>query len=443
MEDNLNLLLVGLDSSTIELIKSSFSENRIMYRLSYLQDVFEIKKFARDDVEAVFLFSNRQEYKAIEEVKKINQLLPRAAVVLLSPRGQSQLIIGAFRSGLFDFLTLPLDKNEIRTVLYRLKLHGITRHEHLSPERALLQYFARPENFTSVEDVFSSLTRYLETFLKKEREIVIKFKKDNFLPFAKKLKLTASQIKRIERFLKDNTGLIFGLRYVQNKFYFLIKSGTEEVSYLETTNISSFSIREVLNNYVANVLRTSLVILDENNQREQIKLLTLTDDVTGLFNQRKLIEDLDFFISRYPFDKFGFSLLFVDIDHFKNVNDQFGHVVGSKLLIDMAAIVKTQLRSSDLVYRYGGDEFIILLPKTEIDVAKKIAVRMSQAVKNAEFEVVTGHKYHLSLSIGIAGYPQDAMDAKAIIDFADKMMYLSKKSGRGKVFHINEVIAFK
>jgi diguanylate cyclase (GGDEF)-like protein len=134
-------------------------------------------------------------------------------------------------------------------------------------------------------------------------------------------------------------------------------------------------------------------------------------------------------------------LLFIDIDYFKNVNDQYGHIVGSQLLIDMATVIKAQLRSNDLVYRYGGDEFIVLLPSSSIEDSKKIAVRISEAVKSAEFKIDTEVKYKLSLSIGIAEYPTDANSAKSIVEFADKMMYLSKKSGRGKVFHITEVVS--
>ena len=172
-----------------------------------------------------------------------------------------------------------------------------------------------------------------------------------------------------------------------------------------------------------------------------MRMLSLTDEVTGLFNQRKLVEDLEYYISRYQHDQQGFSLLFVDIDYFKTVNDQFGHVVGSQLLIDMSLVLKAQLRGSDLVYRYGGDEFIVLLPRTSLDITKKIALRISESVKAAEFTIGPDKKYRLSLSVGIAEFPSDATTAKAIIDFADKMMYMSKKSGRGKVFHVNEVVA--
>jgi diguanylate cyclase (GGDEF)-like protein len=228
---------------------------------------------------------------------------------------------------------------------------------------------------------------------------------------------------------------------LNNRFYFLVKDGEGNLTYLVVKNTSAYSIKDILSDYLSNVLKTSVTILTESKKREEMRLLSLTDEITGLFNQRKLVEDLDLYISRFQHDRNGFALLFVDIDYFKNVNDQFGHVVGSQILIDMAKVVKNQLRSTDLVYRYGGDEFIVLLPRTTIEESKMIALRISEAVKAAEFDIEREEKYRLSLSVGIAEYPNDADTAKSIIEFADKMMYLSKKSGRGKVFHVSEVVA--
>jgi diguanylate cyclase (GGDEF)-like protein len=166
-----------------------------------------------------------------------------------------------------------------------------------------------------------------------------------------------------------------------------------------------------------------------------MRRLALTDEITGLWNQRKLSQDLEEKVAVQG----SFSLLFIDIDFFKNVNDQFGHVHGSQLLIDMAAILRRELRGSDLIYRYGGDEFIVLLPDVGLDSAKHTALRLSGAIKAHDFSVQE-RPYKLSLSVGIATYPEDAQTARALIDFADQMMYMSKKSGRGKVFHVTEVL---
>lgn len=441
IEDRLEILAIGLDSFSIESIKKSLRENKVKYRISFIQDLSEVEEFSKRSVQAVFFYSNRQSQKTIDDIRKINQLLPRAAITLMCPRPDYHGIVGAFRAGLFDFLALPIDSNEIRTVIYRLKLHGALNDGQWTPERAVLHLFSRPESFGSIDDVALGLNQYLALFFTVEKEI--EFTQDSkFLPsLQRKLKLSEHQVKRIKRFFDDDTGLIFGLRFLEDKFYFLVKQGGGKMSYLVARNTSDFPIKELLSNYLSNVLKTSLSILIQSKHREEMKLLTQIDEVTGLYNQRKLIEDLEHYVLRYQHDQVGFSLLFVDIDYFKNVNDQFGHVVGSQLLVDMSEVVKSHLRSTDLVYRYGGDEFIVLLPRTSIEITKKIALRMSEAVKKAEFNIGEDKKYRLSLSVGIAAFPEDATSAKSIIEFADKMMYLSKKSGRGKVFHVTEVVA--
>lgn len=440
--DVLDILAIGVDSFSFETIKKSLRENKLKYRISFIRDVSDLASFNKRTVQAVFFYSNRQSQKTIDDIRKIHQLIPGAGITLLSPHSEPHGIVGAFRAGLFDFLTVPLDKNEIRTVIYRMKIHGAIQNSEWSPERAVLHLFSRPESFSSVTDVASTLGQYISKFFKVEKDIQFSSNEKTLNSLQKKLKLTEHQMKRIKRFLADETGIIFGLRFVGDNCYFLVKNGAGRLSYLVCKNSSEYSIKDILSDYLANILKTTLSILTESKSHEKMRMLSLTDEVTGLFNQRKLIEDLELYTGRFQHDNIGFSLLFVDIDYFKNVNDQYGHVVGSQLLVDMAAILKKQLRSSDLVYRYGGDEFIVLLPRSSVEETKKIALRISESVKSADFTIQeTGEKYKLSLSIGVAQFPQDATSVKGIIDFADKMMYMSKKSGRGKVFHINEVVA--
>ena len=437
----LEILAIDLDSFSIEAMKKALKENGLKYHISFLQNVTEIDTYSKKSVRAVFFYSNRQSQKTTHEVRKINLVFPKAAIILLSPKADQQVIIGAFRAGLFDFLSLPIDEHEIRTIIYRLQLHEVIQSGMWNPERAVLHLFSRPEIFSAIGDIAASLDQYLNLFFQIEENKLYSSQKELEEELQKRFKLNDSQRKRIIRFIKDPSGLIFGLRFYKNKFHFLVKKGEGDFSFLVARNTSDFKIHEILSDYLSNVLKTSLSILSESKRIDQIRLLSLTDEVTGLFNLRKLVEDLEHYISRYGHEKQVFSLLFVDIDYFKNVNDQFGHVVGSQILIDMAAILKIQLRSSDLVYRYGGDEFIILLPKSNLEESKRIAVRISEAVKATEFSIDHDKKYRLSLSIGIAEFPSDADSAKSIIEFADKMMYMSKKSGRGKVFHINEVVA--
>ena len=172
---------------------------------------------------------------------------------------------------------------------------------------------------------------------------------------------------------------------------------------------------------------------------QNMELLAKTDEVTGLFNQRKLIQDLEDAVCLHRENQESFSVLFLDVDHFKNVNDEFGHLVGSQLLRDIGMVLVNTVRGTDYIYRYGGDEFIVIMPKVNLDYVYDIAARILQNIKETEFKIENGKTYRLTLSIGIAEFPTDAQSAHEIIQFADEMMYMSKKSGRGRVFHINEV----
>jgi diguanylate cyclase (GGDEF)-like protein len=437
----LEILLVGLDTFSIETIRTYLQEIGPTFRLSFLNDISEIKGIEKNKIDAVFFYSNRQSQKTIQDIRRISIECPQAAIILLSSRIDYHGLVGSFRAGLFDFLALPIEEVELRTIIYRLQLHEVIQGGQWNPERAVLHLFSRPESFSSIEDISVTLNQYLNLFFNLEKHILYSSEFEMMGDFRAKFKFTPHQEKRIKRFLKDPLGLFFGLRFFKNEFHFLIKTGDEKFSYVVASNLSDFETHDILSDYLNNVLKTSLSILSDSKKREQTRLLSLTDEVTGLFNQRKLLEDLDFHISKYQTQKDHFTLLFIDIDYFKNVNDQYGHVVGSQLLIDMAQVLKKQLRSHDLVYRYGGDEFIVLLPKSNLAESKNIAMRISESVKGADFKIEGSIPYKLSLSIGIAEFPHDGQNAKSMIEFADKMMYLSKKSGRGKVFHISEVVA--
>lgn len=177
-----------------------------------------------------------------------------------------------------------------------------------------------------------------------------------------------------------------------------------------------------------------------NKEKEQnLMALATTDDVTGLYNQRKLSQDLASAVDYHERESKNFSIMFIDVDHFKSVNDNYGHVTGSKLLQDIGEELSHLLRSSDDIYRYGGDEFVVIMPSVNIQTVHEIATRILAKIKSKKFDVGDGTDFHLSVSIGIAQYPTDATSAIEIIRFADEMMYQSKKSGRGKVFHIKEV----
>ncbi len=166
---------------------------------------------------------------------------------------------------------------------------------------------------------------------------------------------------------------------------------------------------------------------------EKIQELTITDDCTGLFNARHLYKTLEKEVYRSGRFAYEFSLLFIDLDHFKQVNDTHGHLIGSKLLAEIGYLVKAQLRLIDYAFRYGGDEFVVLLPQTGKDQAVVVAKRLQDALRASSFCQEEGLNLNVRASIGLATFPNDARDAHDIIRQADEMMYVVKNSTRDNI----------
>ncbi len=165
----------------------------------------------------------------------------------------------------------------------------------------------------------------------------------------------------------------------------------------------------------------------------EARSLCYIDDVTEFYNQRYLGMALDSEISRCQRTNTAFSVLFIDIDHFKKVNDTQGHLIGSNILKQLSKILKTNIRSVDYGFRYGGDEFILLLSNTEQGEAEKVAERIRSQVQGHVFNV-DGLDLKITLSIGVATFPEHAETKEQIIGMADKAMYDGKNKSRNIVF---------
>jgi len=166
---------------------------------------------------------------------------------------------------------------------------------------------------------------------------------------------------------------------------------------------------------------------------EKIQELTITDDCTGLFNARHLYKTLETEVYRSARFGYEFTVLFIDLDHFKYVNDTHGHLIGSKLLAEVGYLVKAQLRLIDYAFRYGGDEFVVLLPQTGKDAGLVVAKRLRDNFRTGLFCREEGLNLNVRASIGLATYPQDAKTPQDIIRQADEMMYLVKNTTRDNI----------
>lgn len=171
---------------------------------------------------------------------------------------------------------------------------------------------------------------------------------------------------------------------------------------------------------------------------KQMSELVVTDDLTQLFNYRYLEQTLDSELRRSQRYKSHISLVFLDIDHFKEVNDANGHQVGSQLLIELAKMLMENLRDVDIIARYGGDEFVVVLPETSVDTTYQIVKRLQKNIREERFLKKRGLKIHITVSFGIAGFPVHAKNKEDLLKLADFAMYRAKQAGRDKIFIAGE-----
>jgi diguanylate cyclase (GGDEF)-like protein len=175
------------------------------------------------------------------------------------------------------------------------------------------------------------------------------------------------------------------------------------------------------------------IAIENSRSVEKIQELTITDDCTGLYNARHLYKTLETEVYRSSRFGYEFSVLFIDLDHFKQVNDTHGHLIGSKLLAEIGYLIKAQLRLIDYAFRYGGDEFVVLLPQTGKDQALTVAKRLRDALRVSMFCKEEGLNLNVRASIGLATYPHDAKSPHDVIRQADEMMYLVKNTTRDNI----------
>lgn len=165
----------------------------------------------------------------------------------------------------------------------------------------------------------------------------------------------------------------------------------------------------------------------------KLEALSQIDELTQIPNRRHGMSRLESQINHSDRHEFELTLLILDIDLFKSVNDRFGHKAGDELLVQFSALISNLARTSDTVYRHGGEEFVVVLPNTDADGGLTFAERFRQAVEEYEFIVDTNTTIHMTTSIGAAFFPAQGATAGDLFLVADKALYKAKDFGRNRV----------
>jgi len=218
----------------------------------------------------------------------------------------------------------------------------------------------------------------------------------------------------------------------------LTGSGTEEVAvqaiqegavgYLSKNDLS----QEKLVNTIDAALDKWTQLQQARADKKELERLANFDSLTGLYNRQAILGKLHDLIKRAERYKEDFSLSMLDIDHFKRVNDRYGHLTGDEVLERTATLIRRNIRDTDVAGRYGGEEFIILLPQADLSSAMVVAERIRSIIEDAEMKDSTGDVFAVTVSQGLTGWERDE-DAASLISRADAALYEAKEKGRNQV----------
>jgi len=218
----------------------------------------------------------------------------------------------------------------------------------------------------------------------------------------------------------------------------LTGSGTEEIAaqafqegavgYLPKSSLSQKKLGNIIDVALDKWMRLQQAMAD----KEKLERLANFDSLTGLYNRRTILGKLHELINLANRYKEDFSLVMLDIDHFKRVNDRYGHLTGDEVLEKIAALIRRNIRDTDTVGRYGGEEFIIILPQTNLSSAWGVAERLRTIIEKAEMKDPAGTVFAITVSQGLAGWERDE-DATSLISRADEALYKAKEKGRNRV----------
>jgi diguanylate cyclase (GGDEF)-like protein len=208
---------------------------------------------------------------------------------------------------------------------------------------------------------------------------------------------------------------------------FYIVNSYEKVKEKQTEDLKALNLKlEYKVQERTNELKQANQLLEQEKSR--LKKLSYTDQLTSLYNRYKIKELFDYEKKQIIRYKTELAIIIIDIDYFKTINDSYGHTVGDLILIELANLLQTIVRNSDVVSRWGGEEFVILAPKTNLEQARVLAEKIRHKIKSHHFS----HDIHMTVSFGVTSF-QENDTLERIILRADEALYKAKESGRDRV----------
>lgn len=372
-----------------------------------------------------------------EQLEQIRASFTECDLIGLSSTDSAQLALLCIRSGFTDFLMKPTSPEELSWAIRKCQ----QRHELLQklnePATGVIRALTQISSCTTPTLVRICTLEYAQSLVGSSGAAWIRLTdedmtRSDLLCFIPRGLSPLQVMKKVpsKKIWKDGNPPLLSKKKHGETFKLYVQNPHRKEGILFWGLRAKPKRRSV--QAVRTLLEHSELSLLNIHKFEEIKQQTFVDDLTGLYNSRYLKFAIVNAIQRCKTPTDCFSVLFIDVDHFKMVNDGNGHVVGSEFLVAIGKTVRHAVRNIDPVFRYGGDEFVVILHGTATEGAKEIAERIRKHIERRVF-VIKGVKLQATVSIGIACYPEHAKDHEQILRLADEAMYSVKKNTRNAV----------
>ncbi|UCF30576.1 MAG: diguanylate cyclase [bacterium] len=455
-----NRLLVVDDDRFSRIFCRQILEEEDSFEIEEAVDVDSaLARIRRGGIDLVISDLVMPEKSGLDLVESLRLEYPELKVILITGHATIESAVKAMKLGALDYIRKPLNPAEFKVVVSRAidQLRLTRENQELKNNLKLFDVSSRMTRIIEIEELYNVIfdlmlqeigaTRgflYLVDQEQGESRILISegfdqelnedLDKQLFKAYGKTLSdLTEphvpQRIRPVDVRYRSSSDAIRSVMFIplRNK-----KDLVGMVVYFDTEREGAFdesalTTAAFLCNHACTALENALLY-------SQAKVLTITDDLTNVYNYRYLNNILDRELLRAQRLNSSMSVLFLDLDSFKKVNDRHGHLVGSKILIELAGILKEAVRKVDAVARYGGDEYIVVLTDTSADGAMIVAERIRQMIEDYTFLEQEKYSIKLTVSVGVAAYPEHAKSKVDLLHLADEAMYRGKYGKKNVVY---------
>jgi diguanylate cyclase (GGDEF)-like protein len=393
-----------------------------------------------------------EDISGLDILARAKQMDPDLEVIVVTGYGNTESAIYALKNGARDYLIKPISHDEFKHVV-KLSMEQrrlLNENQELKDKIRLFQVSQTIANCIDIERILSLV---LEAAIKEsgatkgfaclrdaEREVFLMEAKGVSCEVAEKIneQLKLSFNWEEEPFVDPQ---VITIGHTKGPIDLLLlpinnKAPLQGVVVIFNENNNDSHTTTNPGN-IRFLMEQSTLALENAGRFSAVKDLLNIDELTGLYNYRFLGIALDREIRRAERYGLSMAIIFLDVDKLKCVNDRYGHLVGSQVLKEVAAVIKKSVREVDIVIRYGGDEYTIILIETNREGAAIVAERIRSTIANQTFSLDENLHVNLTASLGYACYPDDTTSKLELLKMADRAMYHGKESGKNRVSHIS------